>query len=91
MKLWKDFYENFGIGDSGFKNIPQLVFVCEDDRHMAEVFRLLVMNEVEIDKINFYYTTDLYQNDDELDKSLYDFVKENGKYKKRNIQAKILG
>ena len=30
-------------------------------------------------------------NDDELDKSLYDFVKENGKYKKRNIQAKILG
>ena len=91
MKLWKDFYDNFVIGDSDFKNIPQLVFICEDDRHMAEVFRSLVVNQIDIEKIKFYFTTDLYQNDDELDKSLYDFVKENGKYKKRNIQAKILG
>ena len=71
--------------------IPQLVFVCEDSKHMAEVFKTLVMNKIMINKINYYYTTDLLQNDNELDKSLYDFIEENGKFKIRNIEAKILG
>ncbi len=91
MNLWKDFYDNFVPGDSGFLSIPQLVFVCEDDRHMAETFKILVTKQLKIDKINFYYTTDLAQNSDSLTKSLYDFVEENGKYKIRNVEAKILG
>ena len=90
MNLWKDFYDNFAPGDSGFISIPQLVFICEDDRHMAETFKVLVTNNVNIQKINFYYTTDLHQNNDSLSKSLYDFVEENGKYKIRNIEAKVL-
>lgn len=90
MELWKDFYDNFIPGDSGFKTIPQLVFICEDNKHMAEIFKLLIVNNVKIDKINFCYTTDLAQNEDSLDKSLFDFVEENGKYKIRNIEAKIL-
>ena len=90
MNLWKDFYDNFALGDSGFISIPQLVFVCEDDRHMAETFKVLVTNNINIQKINFYYTTDLNQNNDSLSKSLYDFVEENGKYKIRNIEAKVL-
>ncbi len=90
MSLWKDFYDNFTPGDSDFISIPQLVFICEDERHMAETFKALVTNGVKIDKINFYYTTDLKQNSDSLGKSLYDFIEENGKYKIRNIQAKIL-
>lgn len=90
MNLWKDFYDNFTPGDSGFLSIPQLVFVCEDDRHMAETFKTLVTNNVKIQKINFYYTTDLHQNSDSLSKSLYDFIEENGKYKIRNVEAKVL-
>lgn len=90
-KLWKDFYDNFNQGDSGFMNIPQLVFVCEDQKHMAEVFKTLVMNNIKIDKISFYFTTDLKQNDESLSTSLYDFIEENGKYKIRNIEAKVLG
>ena len=90
MNLWKDFYDNFVPGDSGFISIPQLVFVCEDDRHMAETFKVLVTNKINIQKINFYYTTDLNQNSDSLSKSLYDFIEENGKYKIRNIEAKVL-
>lgn len=90
MRLWKDFYENFVPGDSGFSNLPQLVFLCEDNKHMAEVFKILTMNKIKIDKINFYYTTDLKQNENELDKSLYDFVYEDDKFKIRNIEAKIL-
>ena len=90
MTLWKDFYDNFVPGDSGFLSIPQLVFVCEDDRHMAETFKTLVTNKMKIDKINYYYTTDLHQNSDSVSKSLYDFVEENGKYKIRNVEAKVL-
>lgn len=91
MKQWKNFYESFEPGDSGFGNMPQLIFVCEDEKHMAEVFREIAMNNMFIDKIKFYYTTDLEQNKDKLDKSLFEFVEEDGKYKMRNVEAKILG
>lgn len=91
MRQWKDFYDNFDPGDSGYGSIPQLIFVCEDDIHMAEVFKELVINQLSINKIRFYFTTDLEQNKDKLDKSLYEFVEEEGKYKKKNIEAKILG
>lgn len=91
MNLWKDFYDNYVIGDSGFSNIPQLVFVCEDKNHMMEVFKEIVINRLNIEKIKFYFTTDLEQNADSLENSLYDFVQEDGKYKMRNISAKILG
>ena len=90
MNLWKDFYDNFVPGDSGYLSIPQLVFVCEDDRNMAETFKVLVTHNIKIQKINYYFTTDLHQNSDNLSKSLYDFVEENGKYKMRNLEAKIL-
>ena len=91
MRQWKDFYDNFAPGDSGYGSIPQLIFVCEDDIHMAEVFKELVINQLSINKIRFYFTTDLEQNKDKLDKSLYEFVEEEGKYKKKNIETKILG
>ncbi len=91
MNLWKDFYENFEPGDSGYPAMPQLIFICEDDRHMAEVFRTIIVNNLQISKINLYFTTDLKQNNDKLNTSLYDFVLDNGKYKVRNIEAKILG
>ena len=44
MKLYKDFYENFVAMDSGFKTIPQLILLCEDEKHMAETFREIVVN-----------------------------------------------
>ena len=91
MRQCKDFHDNFAPGDSGYGSIPQLIFVCEDDIHMAEVFKELVINQLSINKIRFYFTTDLEQNKDKLDKSLYEFVEEEGKYKKKNIEAKILG
>lgn len=91
MNLWKDFYENYVPGDSEFMSVPQLVFICEDDKHMAEVFKTLYINKININKINFYYTTDLIQNDEKLEKSLFDFVEVDGKFKMRNVSAKILG
>lgn len=91
MNQYKNFYTNFTPGDSGFLNIPQLILVCEDDKHMAEVFKEIILNNLSLDKIKIYYTTDMAQNSDKLDKSLYEFVEENGKYKIKNVEAKILG
>ena len=91
MKLYKDFYENFVTGDSGFSNIPQLILVCEDDRHMAETFKEIVLNKVEIPKIKLYFTTDLRQNEETLESTLVEFKLVDGKYKKEEVELKLLG
>ena len=91
MRLYKDFYENFVTGDSGFSNIPQLILVCEDDRHMAETFKEIVLNKVEIPKIKLYFTTDLRQNEETLESTLVEFKLVDGKYKKEDVKLKLLG
>ena len=93
MKLYNDFYTNFAPMDSGFRTMPQLILLCEDERHMAEVFKTIVMNKLEINKIKLYYTTDLRQNEDTLEKSLVEFKLDEvtNKYKMENVEVKLLG
>lgn len=93
MKLYKDFYENFVAMDSEFKTIPQLILLCEDEKHMAETFREIVVNGLGIDKLNLYYTTDLRQNDSTLEHSLAEFKLDpvTNKYKMENVDIKLLG
>ena len=93
MKLYKDFYENFVAMDSGFKTIPQLILLSEDEKHMAETFREIVVNGLGIDKLNLYYTTDLRQNDSTLEHSLAEFKLDpvTNKYKMENVDIKLLG
>ena len=55
MILYKDFYENFVPGDSGFSGMPQLILICEDEKHMAEAFKEIVTNQVEIPQIKLYF------------------------------------
>lgn len=92
MKLYKDFYENFVPGDSGFASIPQLIIVCEDEKHIAEVFKQIVMNQLEIEKINLYFTTDLKQNSDTLENTLVTIkLDENtNKYQMNTAEIKLL-
>ena len=52
MKFYQDFYDNFVPMDSGFRSLPQLILVCEDDKHMAETFREIVTNNITFSKIN---------------------------------------
>ena len=56
MRLYQDFYANFIQGDSGFNAMPQLIFVCEDEKNMVESFKTIVTNRLEIpqNKIIFY-------------------------------------
>ena len=92
MKLYQDFYKNFVPGDSGFNMMPQLIFVCEDDKHMAEVFKEIVTNNVEIPELKLYYTTDLKQNEEKLIDSLTAFGidKKTNKYRAEKIDLKLL-
>ena len=89
MKFYQDFYNNFIPMDSGFKSLPQLILVCEDERHMAEVFREIITNNIKFDKIKLYYTTDLRQNDESLEGSLTEFVLDE-KTNKYNCFFKIM-
>ena len=91
MRLYNDFYNNFLLGDSGFSSMPQLIFVCEDEKNMAETFKNIIVNKVEIEKIKMYFTTDLRQNEETLDKTLVEFKLTDGKYKMENVEVKLLG
>ena len=92
MKLYKDFYENFVMGDSGYNTMPQLIIVAEDDKQMAECFKEIVTSGTEISKITLLFTTDLRQNEENLAKSLVQFkLDENtNKYKVDNVSLKLL-
>ena len=91
MRLYNDFYDNFLPGDSGFSSMPQLIFNCEDDKHMVETFKEIVKSQIEIPHIKLYFTTDLRQNDENLAESLIEFKLIDGKYKIENLELKILG
>ena len=93
LKLYIDFYESFVQFDSGFETKPQLVFVCEDEKHMVETLKTIVTNRVEVPGIKTLFTTDLRQNNDLLEKSLVEFKidEATGKYKKEEIDLKLLG
>lgn len=91
MRLYKEFYENFMPMDSWFQTMPQLILICEDDRHMAESFKEIVKNKVEILQIKLYFTTDLRQNEETLENTLVEFKLIDGKYKMENVELKLLG
>lgn len=93
MRLYKEFYENYIQLDSGFQSMPQLIIVCEDDKHTAETFKEIVKNSLEISQIKLYFTTDLKQNNESLENTLINFVldAETKKYKIENVELKLLG
>lgn len=73
IKLYENFYKNFQAKDCGFDKKPQLIIIGEDDEHIIEIFKNLKKVEAELDGIEVYYTTDLKQLDETLDKSLIAF------------------
>lgn len=93
MRLYQDFYSNFQTGDSGFMTMPQLIMICEDEKHMAETFKTIVVNQVEIPQIKLYFSTDLRQNEETLAKTLVEFKldEKTKKYKMEDVEVKLLG
>ena len=92
MKLYQDFYGNFVQFDSGYERPPQFIIVAEDEKHMIEIFKIIVTKQLELPNMKIYFTQDLNQNATTLDKSLVEFVTdENGKYKMNIVEVKLLG
>ena len=93
MRLYNDFYDNYIVMDSGFSSMPQLIIICEDEKHMAECFKEIVVNQVETKKIKLYFSTDLRQNEETLEKTLVEFKldEKTKKYKMENVEVKLLG
>ena len=83
------------VGDEGEVSLDVIVdkegeTFWATQKTMAEVFKVLVIKNIKIDKIQYYFTMDLAQNEEKLEKSFYNFVEENGKYKFNNPEIKIL-
>ena len=92
MKLYKEFYEDFVPFDSGYEKAPQFILVAEDEKHMVEIFKVIVTKGLSFNNMKIYFTGDLNQNGTKLDKSLVEFVTdENGKFKMNNMEVKLLG
>ena len=92
MRFYEDFYNNFVPGDSGYDALPQLIINCEDEKHMVEVYKNIVVKGLEIPKIKLYFTTDLRQNKESLADALVEFKldEETNKYKMANVELKLL-
>ena len=92
MKFYADFYNNFVMGDSGYDSLPQLIINCEDEKHIVETYKNIVMKGLEIPKIKLYFTTDLRQNKESLADTLVEFKldTETKKYKMINVELKLL-
>ncbi|MCI8482612.1 MAG: hypothetical protein HFJ27_06190, partial [Clostridia bacterium] len=92
IRFYKEFYENFFTGDSGFSGLPHLILICEDEKHMAESFKTIVTNNIEIPQIKLYFSTDLRQNNETLAKTLIEFKldEKTNKYKIEEIELKLL-
>ncbi len=58
---------------------------------MAECFKEMVKNKIEISKIKYLFTTDLRQNQESLSNTLVEFKLVDGKYKMENVELKLLG
>ena len=92
MTLYKEFYENFVQFDSGYERAPQLILVAEDEKHMVEIFKIIITKGLQINNMRIYFTQDLSQNATKLDQSLIEFgIDENGKYRMNTVEVKLLG
>ena len=60
---------------------------------MAETFKTIVVNQVEIKQLKLYFSTDLRQNEETLEKTLVEFKQdsETKKYKMEDVEVKLLG
>ena len=92
MKLYEEFYDNYQAKDCGFDKRPQLVIIGEDDNHVIELFKDIKRINVDLKGIEIYYSTDLRQLEDEMDKTIIAFKQdpETGRYRMEMAQLSML-
>lgn len=92
VKLFEEFYANFQSKDCGFDKKPQLVIIGEDDEHLIEIFKAIKRVKAEFAGIEVYYSTDLRQLENEIDKTLIAFKQdaETSRYRMEMQQIPLL-
>lgn len=92
MKLYEEFYDNFQAKDCGFDKRPQLVIIGEDDEHVIEIFKDTKRINVDLKGIEIYYSTDLRQLEEEIDKTIIAFKQdpETGRYRMEMAELSML-
>ena len=92
IKLFEEFYMNYQAKDCGFDKKPQLVIIGEDDEHLIEIFKAIKKVKAEFNGIEVYYSTDLRQLENDIDKTLIAFKQdtETGRYRMEMQQIPLL-
>ena len=83
---------NYQAKDCGFDKKPQLVIIGEDDEHLIEIFKAIKKVKAEFNGIEVYYSTDLRQLENDIDKTLIAFKQdtETGRYRMEMLQIPLL-
>ena len=68
---------------------PYILFVCEDKKHMAEVYKVMVMNNIDLEG-RVYFTYDLLQMEPSLENTWHQFVHEDQKIKLQPLNIELL-
>lgn len=89
LNLYKEFYENFKEGENGLNEKPYILFVCEDKKHMAEVYKVMVMNKLEFEG-KAYFTYDLLQMEPSLENTWHQFIHDEQKIKLQPLNIELL-
>jgi len=82
LRFFKSYLDNYKP-KQGFTSPPAVVIVGEDDRHLFEVFKIILKEKLNPVESFFLYTSDLRVISKDIDKSLIEFTleKDKGKYK----------
>ena len=89
LKLYKNFFDTFKPGTDGINEKPYILFVCEDKKHMAEVYKVMVMNNIDLEG-KAYFTYDLLQMEPSLENTWHQFIHEDQKIKLQPLNIELL-
>ena len=79
-------YSEFFTAGTKVGNID-LIMVCEDKKHMAEVYKTILLNKLEIP--NLYFTYDLALLEEDIKKTLFKFTIKNKEFDIENVEIDI--
>ncbi len=82
LKMYSEFF------NAGTKvgNID-LIIVCEDKKHMAEVYKIILLNKLEIP--NLYFTYDIALLEEDITKTLFGFTIKNKELEIENVEIDV--
>ncbi len=81
LKIYSEFFS------SGSKGNIDLVLVCEDKKHMAEVYKTILLNNIDIP--NLYFTYDLMLLEEDIATTLFKFTIKNKDLDLENVKNDI--